>query len=122
MASETLDSKRAEFLALAGTAFERMFGRDGQNGLVTFAEREERACEVTDELARWLMAEHVAQDPAGPVGGERACPICQRPLPEEATRPAPPEVRELMTRRGKIAYRRAAVRCPHCRKIFFPLG
>jgi len=122
MATEALDRKRAQFLALAGTAFEQMFGSDGQNGLVTFAEREERACAVTDELARWLMAEHVAQDPAGQVGGEHVCPICQRPLPEEATRPAPPEVRGLMTRRGKIAYRRAAARCPHCRKIFFPPG
>jgi hypothetical protein len=65
MATGAFDSKRAQFLALAGTAFERMFGGDGQNGLVTFAEREERACEVSDELARWLMAEHVAQDRAG---------------------------------------------------------
>jgi hypothetical protein len=122
MATETLDSKRAQFLALAGTAFERMFGGDGQNGLVTFAQREERACAVTDELARWLMAEHVAQDPASRAGGEPHCPICQKPPPEELPRPNPPEVRELMTRRGKIAYRRAAARCPRCRKIFFPLG
>lgn len=122
MATETLDSKRAQFLALAGTAFERMFGSDGQNGLVTFAEREERACEVTGELARWLMAEHVAQDPAGQADGEHPCPICQRPLPEESARPNRAEVRELMTQRGKIAYRRAAARCPHCRKIFFPPG
>lgn len=122
MATAALDSKRAQFLALAGTAFDQMFGSDGQNGLVTFAEREERACAVTDELARWLMAEHVAQDPAGPGGGESTCPICQRPLAEETPRPAPPEVRELMTQRGRIAYRRAAVRCPQCRKIFFPPG
>lgn len=122
MATETLDPKRAQFLALAGAAFERMFGSDGQNGLGTFAEREERACQVTDELARWLMAEHVAQDPAGQADGESLCPICQEPLREGATRPAEPEVRELMTRRGKIAYRRAAARCPHCRKIFFPPG
>ena len=122
MATEPLDSKRAQFLALAGTAFERMFGTDGQHGLVTFAEREERACEVTDELARWLMAEHVAQDLAGRAGGEPSCPLCQRPLPEKATRSPEPEVRELMTRRGKIVYRRAAARCPHCRKIFFPAG
>ena len=122
MATEALDGKRAQFLALAGTAFERMFGSDGQNGLVTFAEREERACAVTDELARWLMTEHVAQDTAGPAGGQGVCPICQRPFPQEATRRAAPEVRELMTRRGKMAYRRAAARCPHCRKIFFPLG
>ncbi len=119
MAAEALDSKRAQFLALAGTAFERMFGTDGQNGLVTFAEREERACAVTDELARWLMAEHVAQDPTGRVGGEHDCPLCQGPLSEESARQ---EVRELMTRRGPIAYRRATARCPHCRRIFFPPG
>jgi uncharacterized protein with PIN domain len=122
MATETLDHKRAQFLALAGTAFEQMFGSDGQNGLVTFAEREERACAVTDALARWLLAEHVGQDPVGQAGGEPACPICQRPLPQESPRSAEPEVRELMTRRGKIAYRRMAARCPQCRKIFFPPG
>jgi uncharacterized protein with PIN domain len=122
MATAVLDSKRAQFLALAGTAFDRLFGTDGQNGLVTFAEREERACEVTDELARWLMAEHVAQDPAGQADGESLCPVCQGPLREGSTRPAASEIRELVTRRGKIAYRRAAARCPHCRKIFFPPG
>ena len=122
MTTETLDFKRAQFLSLAGTAFEQMFGSDGQNGLVTFAEREERACAVTDALARWLMAEHVAQDLTGPAGGDPSCPICQRPLSREGAGAMEPEVRELMTRRGKIAYRRAAARCPHCRKLFFPPG
>jgi hypothetical protein len=121
MATEALESQRAQFLALAETAFERMFGSDGQNGLVTFAEREERACAVTDELARWLMAAHVSQDPLGQARGEPSCPVCQRLLPQESAR-SPAEVRELMTRRGKIALGRAAVRCPHCRKIFFPPG
>jgi hypothetical protein len=122
MAGEALEPKRAQFLALAETAFERMFGTEGQNGLVTLAEREERACAVTDELARWLMAEHVAQDPAGPTEGKSLCPICHGRLQQESARSAEPEVREVMTRRGKIAYRRAAVRCPHGRKIFFPPG
>jgi len=122
MVTATLERKRAQFLALAETAFDRMFGPDGQNGLVTFAAREERACEVTDELARWLMAEHVAQDPAGTIAGPSACPLCQRPLREQATPPAEPQTRELMTRRGKIVFRRPAVRCPQCRKIFFPAG
>jgi hypothetical protein len=54
MAAGPLGRKRAEFLARAGQAFDRVFGADGQNGLVTFAQREDRACEVTDELARWL--------------------------------------------------------------------
>lgn len=122
MATDGLDHKRAEFLASAGTAFERMFGDDGQNGLVTFAQREERACEVTDELARWLMTEHVAQDPAGEAGVARDCPICGGPVRYESAEQAESEVRELMTRRGKIAYRRAAARCRRCRRIFFPPG
>ena len=122
MATEALDGKRVQFLALAETAFTRMFGPDGQNGLVTFAEREERACEVTDELARWLMAEHVGQDPLGEAGVEQPCPICHGPVQEESDRSAPSAVRELMTRRGKIEYRRTAVRCPRCRTIFFPPG
>jgi hypothetical protein len=122
MAMEALDRKRAEFLALAGTAFHRVFGNDGQNGLVTFAQREQRACEVTDELARWLMAEHVAQDPAGSASAPGDCPICGGPVSCESARGDGPQVRALMTRRGKIEYRRAAARCPRCRKIFFPAG
>ena len=122
MAMEALDRKRAEFLALAGTAFQRMFGDDGQNGLVTFAQREERACEVTDALARWLMAAHVAQDPRGEAGAGLRCPICQGPVQEASDRSAEPAARELMTRRGRIAYRRAGVHCPRCRRLFFPPG
>ena len=120
MATETLDHKRAQFVALAGRAFERMFGSDGQNGLVTFAEREERACELTDELARWLMAEHIALDPTGEASVEAVCPICGGPARYESADQAEMELREFQTRRGKVEYRRAAARCPRCRKIFFP--
>jgi uncharacterized protein with PIN domain len=97
-----------------------MFGADGQNGLVTFAQREDRACEVTDELARWLMAEHIALDPSGPSSVEAACPLCGGPMRYESAAQAQGEAREFQTRRGKIEYRRAAARCPRCRKIFFP--
>ena len=120
MAAKGLDGRRAEFLSRAGQAFDRMFGADGQNGLVTFTQREERACEVTDELARWLMAEHIALDPSGPSSVEAACPLCGGPMRYESAAQAEAEVRELQSRRGKIEYRRAAARCPRCRKIFFP--
>jgi len=122
MAADVRDLKRAEFMALAQSAFERMFGADGQNGLVTFAEREQRACEVTDELARWLMAEHVARAPGREAGVEARCPICQGPVQKPPDRAEEPPVRELMTRRGKISYRREAVHCPRCRRLFFPAG
>jgi hypothetical protein len=112
MTAKPLDQKRQQFVTMAEQAFDRMFGSDGQNGLVRFTQREERACEVTDELARWLMAEHLDQDPAGEVTMQLDCPICGGPVPYPSTGQAEREVRELMTRRGKIEYRRAAARCP----------
>ena len=117
-----MEEKRAEFLGHAEEAFDRMFGKDGQNGLVSFAEREDRACEVTDQLARWLMAEHIALDPRGALSVEAACPICGGPARYRSAQEAQRELREFQTRRGKVEYRRAASRCPRCRKIFFPAG
>ena len=114
-----LSQLRARFAHKAVAAFDRMFGSDGQNGLVTFDQREQRACEVTDDLARWLMAEHVGRDPsAGPV--EADCPICGGPVRYESAEQAERELREFQTRRGKVEYHRAACRCPRCRRIFFP--
>jgi uncharacterized protein with PIN domain len=116
-----LNQLRARFASQAMAAFDRMFGADGQNGLVTFDQREQRACEVTDGLARWLMAEHVGRDErAGPV--EAACPLCGGPVRYESGAQAERERREFETRRGKIEYQRVACRCPRCRKIFFPAG
>lgn len=120
MATTRIEEKRAEFHRQAEQAFQRMFGADGQNGLVTFAEREERACEVGDELSRWLMAEHLALDPAGGSSVEAVCPLCGGPARYESAAQAAGELREFQTRRGKVEYRRVAARCPRCRKIFFP--
>jgi len=113
---------REEFRARADQAFDQMFGSDGQNGLVTFTEREDRACEATDRLARWLMEEHLALDPAADPGVQVDCPICGRPVRYDSPEEAELEIREFHTRRGKVEYERAARRCPHCRKIFFPVG
>ena len=120
MVKEALEHRREEFLSRAGEAFDRMFGSDGQNGLVTFSEREERACEVGDDLTRWLMAQHMALDPTGGRSVEAVCPICGGPVRYESAERAELELRAFQTRRGKVEYRRAAARCPRCRKIFFP--
>ena len=113
---------REEFRARADEAFKQMFGSDGQNGLVSFTEREDRACEATDALARWLMEEHLALDPAADPGVQVDCPICHLPVRYDSPERAELEIREFHTRRGKVEYERAARRCPHCRKIFFPVG
>jgi len=117
-----LDDLRAAFRSQADQAFEAMFGSDGQNGLVTFRAREDRACAETDRLARWLMEKHVGKDEAGASSGEATCPICGGPVHEATAEAAEGERREFHTRRGKIEYRRAACRCPRCRRIFFPPG
>ena len=113
---------REEFRARADQAFDQMFGSDGQNGLVTFTEREDRACEATDALARWLMEEHLVLDPATDPGVQVDCPICGGPVRYDSPEQAELEIREFHTRRGKVEYERAARRCPRCRKIFSPVG
>ena len=120
--AEEMERSRERFLVQAKAAFEEMFGQDGQNGLVTFSEREDRACEATDALARWLLEEHLALEEAKEPGVHVDCPICGGPVRHDSAEQAALERRELHTRRGKIEYERAARRCPRCRKIFFPPG
>lgn len=117
-----MEQLRREFLVRAETAFEQMFGADGQNGLVTFTEREDQACEVTDALARWLLEEHLTLDGAADPAAQVDCPLCGGPVRYDSPEQAELEVREFQTRRGKIEYERAARRCPRCRRVFFPLG
>ena len=67
--SQELRKRRREFQEEAGRAFDQMLGSDGQNGLVTFTQREDRACELGDGLTRLLLEEHLAADEAA-VGGQ----------------------------------------------------
>lgn len=120
--AEELERLRERFVVQAKAAFDQMFGQDGKNGLVTFTEREDRACETTDALARWLLEEHLAWDAGKEPGVQVDCPICGGPVRHESAEEAAFEGRELHTRRGKIEYERAARRCPRCRKVFFPPG
>jgi hypothetical protein len=120
--TEELKKRREEFQEEAARAFDQMLGSDGQNGLVTFEEREERACELGDALTRRLLEEHLAADDAADPGVEVACPICDGPVYCDSPEKAEMQTRELLTRRGKVEFERAARRCNRCRRIFFPRG
>ena len=120
--SQELRKRRREFQEEAGRAFDQMLGSDGQNGLVTFAEREERACELGDGLTRRLLEEHLGADDTADPGGDVACPICGRPVACDPKKNPAKGKRKVATRRGMIQYERAARRCPSCRRIFFPTG
>jgi hypothetical protein len=120
--SEALRKRRREFQEESGRAFDQMLGSDGQNGLVTFAEREDRACELGDGLTRRLLEEHLGADGTAEPCGDVDCPICGRPVPCDPKNKAEKENRKVATRRGTIQYERAARRCNSCRRIFFPPG
>lgn len=121
---------RREWRDRADRAFERMFGEDQQGGLVTFTEREARAVDLGDELAGWLVEEHVAADPAArpsehPEHAGAAAPRCPKcgKAGVAATGPGGPlPGREVVSRAGRVRVEREQYRCTACRVVFFPLG
>ena len=120
ISAQELQQRRREFQEQAGRAFDQMLGSDGLNGLVTFAQREERACELGDALTRRLLEEHLQADDLADPGVEVNCPVCNRPVRCDSPEQAEMQGRELRVRRGKVEYERAARRCTHCRRVFFP--
>ena len=118
--ADQLKQQRQNFMEQAGQAFDGMLGSDGQNGLVTFAEREERACELGDALTCRLLEEHLGAEESRTPGLVADCPMCGRPVACDATEKIEQETRRVKTRRGEIDFQRAARNCKHCRRIFFP--
>jgi len=123
---QRLEELRRECHREVDEGFDQMFGNDGQNGLVTFTEREERACQVGDRLSCWLLETHISLDQAVETPGECDCPLCGREVPgptaEEQNKPPELQGRRVRSRRGPIDLERAARRCNPCRRVFFPLG
>ena len=122
ISGDELRRRRLAFMEEAGRSFDQMFGDDGQNGLVTFEEREDRACDLGDALTRRLLADHVAADESANPGTQVACPICGKAVHCDAPDEAELEERQVRTRRGMVELARAARRCSRCRRIFFPAG
>jgi hypothetical protein len=120
--AQELKKRREEFQEEAGRAFDQMLGTDGQNGLVTFEEREDRACELGDAITRRLLEEHLAADELADPGYEVDCPICGRPVACASPEKVELEKRPVLMRRGPVEYERAARKCNHCRRVFFPRG
>ena len=122
------DSRRERlkrlWLQQAEAAFELMFDADQQDRLVTFDQREHRACSLTRELAAWLLEQHLAEDPAVRHTGTDApaCPRCARPARRETPPEDPLPARSLTSAAGEVTLRRERWYCPTCRAAFFPSG
>ena len=120
------EERRRRFLSNAAAAYDLMFAPVHQDQLVTFDQREERACELGRDLATWLLQQHANADPAArPTPGAvppPTCPKCGRPGRWVTEPDAPPPGRRLTTRTGVVTVHRRKARCTACRVVFFPPG
>lgn len=117
-------TRRERWAQRSKAAYERMFGEKGRGELVTLTEREDMAMLIAKELAKFLVEEHVASDPAAEPAeaSTTCCPKCGQPgTPAVEEGEALPE-RRVTTRAGEIRVRRERWRCEKCRIVFFPAG
>jgi hypothetical protein len=114
---------RQEWLAAAASAFDRMFADAEQGQLITFDQREARACLLGLDLGAWLLERHVAADPQirPPENAPAPCPKCGRPAQRVTARDDPLPRRPLKTLAGEVELRREQWHCKTCRVFFFPL-
>lgn len=116
---------RRRFLSHAAAAFDLMFAPPYQDQLVSFDQREERACELARDLAAWLLQQHANADPVAHPTAEPLpppCPKCGRPGRWVAAADEPPPGRRVITRAGPVTLHRTKARCTACRVVFFPPG
>src|SRR5262249_25003034 len=121
---DSREQLRQRFLAHAAAAFDLLFHPDHQSDLVSFSQREQRAAEVSRDLATWLLQQQLAHDPwACPSDATTIpCPRCTRPACPRAVKDKPRLKRTLSTRVGVVRFQRQKWYCKICRLSFFPSG
>ena len=115
-ASELLNALAPALQAAAKNVLRHAFGPDGMPWGTRFAELEDLAVQVGQQLSREVL--HTALQTQAPT--ERppdllACPACAGPL-----QPRPPEERDIQTRPGAVTWDEPVSYCPRCRRAFFP--
>jgi len=113
---------RQRFLTQAAAAFDLMFAPEHQDQLITFEQREDRACALGRDLTAWMLQQHVNADPDAQPDTPRACPKCQRPGRRITPDGAPLPTRPVTTLTGEVTLHRQKWRCTTCRVVFFPPG
>jgi hypothetical protein len=121
---ETRARLRQQWLQQAEAVFDLYFPDGHAEAPVTFSQREQRACDLTRELAAWLLEQDLDQDPtARPDDSQEiACPRCGQPA-QRRTQPGEPlPRRQLTSDAGEVTFRREQWHCKTCRVSFFPSG
>jgi len=122
--TDTREELRRRWLAHAAAAFDLMFHPDHQADLVTFDQREARACELGSDLTTWLIQQHTnADELAHPTADQQVlCPKCGRPARRKSDPASAPPGRRLTGLSGEVELRRDQFTCTACRVVFFPPG
>jgi hypothetical protein len=113
---------RRRWMAHAAAAFDLMFHPDHQVDLVTFDQREARACELGRDLTTWLIRQHAnADELARPAPDQQVvCPKCGRPARRRTDPGATPPGRRLTGLSGEVELRRDQFTCTACRVVVLP--
>ena len=64
---------------VSAAAFDLMFAPNIRTSMITFEQREERACELGRDLTAWMLQQHANADPDAQPDTPPTCPKCQRP-------------------------------------------
>ncbi len=122
--TEPREDLRRRWLAHAAAAFDLMFHPDHQADLVTFDQREARACELGRDLTAWLVQQHVnADELARPAEHTQIlCPKCGHPARRNTDPDGPPGTRQLTSLSGEVQLHCDQWTCTACRVVFFPPG
>jgi hypothetical protein len=117
------DELRQRWLGHAAAAFDLMFRPEYQDQLVSFDQREQRACELGQDLTAWLLQQHInaetqARSDTSPTP---CCPKCGQPGHRLTEPEEPVPQRQVTTRTGEVTIARERWRCTTCRVVFFPL-
>jgi hypothetical protein len=122
--TDSREELRRRWLAHAAAAFDLMFHPDHQADLVTFDQREARACELGGDLTTWLIEQHANADAAAHPAADQSvlCPRCGRAARKKTEPGASPPSRRLAGLSGEVQLRRDQWTCTTCRVVFFPPG
>jgi hypothetical protein len=120
----TREELRQRFLTQAAAAFDLLFDPQHQEQLITFQQREERACQLGRDLTAWMLQQHLNADPHAQPDATYtpSCPKCHRPGRRVTPEGDPLPRRPVTTLAGEVTLQRQKWRCTTCRVVFFPPG
>jgi hypothetical protein len=120
-AAQTREELRRQWREHADAVFDRLFP-EGSAPTPTFDHLEQRAQNLADDLACWLLERRAGCAPEARPADAALCPRCSRAGRPDPAPDDPMPRRVLRSRAGDIELARQRWRCTTCRVVFFPPG